>query len=107
LNRLLILSTFVLGLGASTTTSAQEPASADNLILVTIDGLRFQELFSGADQRLIKKDPGGVEDAKATKAKYWDEDAIVRREKLMPFFWNFVAKNGQVFGSPDHDSIER
>ena len=74
------------------------------MILVTIDGFRFQELFGGADQRLISKEAGKVENLKRTRENFWDDDAISRREKLMPFFWNVVANQGQVFGSPDHDS---
>ncbi len=87
-----------------TALSAADTGSSENLILVTIDGLRFQELFGGADPRLISKDAGDVKDLKLTKAKYLDDDPITRREKLMPFFWNVVAKQGQVFGSPEHDS---
>ena len=84
--------------------SAADTTRNENVILVTIDGLRFQELFGGADPRLISKDAGDVRDLKLTRSKYLDDDPTVRREKLMPFFWNVVAKSGQVFGSPEHDS---
>ena len=37
-------------LDATSTTTAEE---ARNVILVTIDGLRWQEVFGGADERLM------------------------------------------------------
>ncbi|HEX8060393.1 MAG TPA: phosphoglyceromutase, partial [Cyclobacteriaceae bacterium] len=30
---------------------------------------------------------------------YWDSDPEVRREKLLPFFWNEIASNGQLLGN--------
>lgn len=104
MNRLLLLAACVLSLGAAATTPGQDQATVENVLLITIDGLRFQELFTGADKRLIDKDIGGVDDVKITTAKYWDNDTVARREKLMPFFWNLIATEGQVFGSPEHNS---
>ncbi|MBI2477166.1 MAG: AP protein, partial [Planctomycetia bacterium] len=31
-----------------------------NVVLITIDGLRWQDLFTGADERLINRENGGV-----------------------------------------------
>ena len=76
----------------------------ENVVLVTMDGLRWQELFSGADARLMSKDAGKVENPDELRTKYFREDATDRREALMPFFWSEVARNGQVFGSPARDS---
>ena len=72
--------------------------------LVTFDGLRLQELFTGADQRLINKEVGGVDDVDDIRRRFWHEDAKVRRERLMPFFWEVIAKQGEVFGSPEANS---
>ena len=83
---------------------ATEFGKVENVILVTLDGLRFQELFEGADRRLINKEDGMVDKPEVTLEKYWVDDKIERRRRLMPFFWSVVAEQGQVFGSPDHDS---
>ncbi len=84
------------------------PAAAqqnvENVILVTMDGLRWQELFRGADQRLINKEDGNVCEVALTRRKFWRDDPLDRRQVLMPFFWEEVASKGQVFGSPDHGS---
>lgn len=83
---------------------AEQPRAAENVILVTMDGLRFQELFTGADERLINKEDGNVEKPELTKARFWNDDAHQRREQLMPFLWTVVAQQGQIFGSPEHQS---
>ena len=82
---------------------AQETASK-NVILVTIDGLRWQELFHGAERRLIDGESGGVRNPAQTMQRFWAESAEQRRQKLMPFFWNVIAKEGQVFGDPSRES---
>ena len=73
-----------------------------NIILVTIDGLRWQEVFSGADPTLLTtdKEAGAVPPnvLNALRAEFWDESAEERRRKLMPFVWETIARQGQIFG---------
>ena len=76
----------------------------ENVLLITLDGLRWQELFGGADQRLINKEDGGVSTPETVRQRYWRSDAKQRREVLMPFFWSVIAKDGQVLGDPAHNS---
>ncbi len=78
--------------------------AAHNVVLVTMDGLRWQELFLGADKRLMNRDAGGVRDADALEKQFWRESPIERREQLMPFFWANVAEQGIVFGNPEEES---
>ena len=73
---------------------------AKNVLVVTLDGFRWQELFTGADETLLDAKSGGVKDVPGLKARYWRETAAARREALMPFFWGTIAKRGQVFGNP-------
>jgi hypothetical protein len=79
----------------------------ENLILLTVDGLRWQEVFGGADARLLNKEEGDVRDIDETKARYWRESPEERREALMPFFWKTLAGRGQVFGNPERRSIAK
>ena len=76
----------------------------ENVILITIDGLRWQEVFGGADQRLMNRENGGVRQPDTLRERFWSDDDIVRRERLLPFLWNTVAIQGQVFGDPNHES---
>jgi len=75
----------------------------NNLILVTIDGFRWQELFSGADEKLINNKKF-VRDSKHLKQKFWHDDEEKRREILMPFFWKTVAKEGILIGNRNIES---
>jgi hypothetical protein len=87
--------------------SAAPPRKAKNVLVVTLDGFRWQELFSGADETLLDAKSGGVKDVPGLKARYWRKTAAARREALMPFFWGTIAKRGQVFGNPALDARAR
>ena len=69
--------------------------------------MRWQELFHGAERRLIDREAGGVHDPEETMRRFWHELDVQRRRKLMPFFWNVLAKQGQVFGDPRRGSEAR
>jgi Type I phosphodiesterase / nucleotide pyrophosphatase len=77
---------------------AQQKTKTENVILITFDGLRWQELFSGAESRLLLN-PKFVQDTAGTAKRYWRETPQQRRELLMPFFWNVIAKQGQLYGN--------
>lgn len=82
---------------------AQKKLKTENVILITLDGFRWRELFTGADPDLItEKD--FVEDEKGLKALFWHDDPLVRRKKLLPFVWGTVASQGQLYGNRQHDN---
>src|SRR5690349_14994581 len=83
---------------ASLPALAQSRRQTRNVILVMSDGLRWQEVFQGADEALINK-ANGVSDPDALRRVYWRDTPAARREALMPFLWSVVAKNGQIFGN--------
>ena len=66
--------------------------------MVSIDGLRWQEVFRGADDAYFKRNLKGVLEPAAKK--YTAGSTYARRALLMPFLWNTIAKQGQVFGDP-------
>ena len=76
---------------------AQERASA--VVLITIDGLRWQEVFGGADSALLTKRAGGVSDTLATRKEFWRPTAEARRGALLPFLWSTVAARGAIWGN--------
>lgn len=55
-----------------------------NIVLVTLDGFRWQELFRGADPSLSQNE--------------------VSRKDLMPFFWTEIVANGQILGNRDFNN---
>jgi hypothetical protein len=76
-----------------------EELKTQNVVLVTTDGLRWQEVFTGAEKALINKQYGGVTDTKAIERKFWRETPEERREVLLPFVWKRIAKEGQIYGN--------
>ena len=71
---------------------------AENVVLITLDGLRWQELFSGADEELIN-DEKYTEGIRNTKEAFWAETPEGRREKLMPFMWSYIKDKGSILGN--------
>ena len=75
-----------------------QDANDTKVILITLDGYRWQELFTGADSLLIANKEY-VHDTTTLKKAFWRETPEERREALMPFFWTQVAKMGQMHGN--------
>lgn len=69
------------------------------LIIVTLDGYRWQEVFGGADEQLLFVDSINTSSREDRIKKYWAETPQERRQKLMPFFWNTIAKEGKLYGN--------
>ncbi len=85
---------------------APTPHKTENVIVVMIDGMRWQEVFRGADPELIKTPgPDALDEAKERSATaqlhYWRSTPTERRQALTPFLWRVVASQGQIFGNRD------
>lgn len=104
------LAAMMLGGCASSNSGATSKAGPQNVILVTLDGMRWQEVFGGLDPLYVTKEAGGVGSPAAVKRL---NDAFARgsaeesRSAIMPFFWNVVAKQGQVFGDRGVKNVGR
>lgn len=88
---------FILSLFLAAASQAQTKHKTENVVLITLDGFRWQEVFNGADSSFMKqqqslKDP-------ELKSKFWRDDLQERRKALLPFFWNTIAVNGQLYGN--------
>lgn len=83
-------------------TAAAAPATDRYVVLVTLDGVRIQELFGGMDPVLANapESESGIYEIDVMKARYWRDTPVARREALMPFFWKTLAPAGVVFGNP-------
>ena len=86
------------GIDIKKTAPTEKLPVAENLFIITTDGFRWQELFSGADSLIINSEDF-TPDTSTIKMLYWANSAEERRKRLMPFFWNVVAAKGQVFGN--------
>ena len=101
--RRLILVSFAVAALVAAAGAATPPPSATNVIVITMDGWRWQELFGGAERSLLGKDEKAITESSAYK-RFWRETPEARRAVLMPFFWSVVAAQGQVFGDPSRGS---
>lgn len=82
----------------TTTVSELKNDNSQKVFLLMLDGLRWQELFTGADSLLITKKEY-TNDRDFLAKKYWRTSPIERRKELMPFFWNTIASEGQIYGN--------
>ncbi|MCO5241504.1 MAG: hypothetical protein M9904_15760 [Chitinophagaceae bacterium] len=71
----------------------------ENIIVVTTDGLRWQEFFNGMDTALANNPEFNQKQKDYIYTTYWDADAGERRKKLLPFIWSTFAANGQLYGN--------
>ncbi|MDB5321240.1 MAG: Type phosphodiesterase / nucleotide pyrophosphatase [Phycisphaerales bacterium] len=80
---------------------------ATNVIVVTLDGMRWQEVFGGFDPMLATEASGGVRDSTPLRAAFARDSAEESRAAILPFFWDVVAKKGQVFGDRGVKNVGR
>jgi hypothetical protein len=73
------------------------------LVLLTVDGVRWQEVFSGLDPQLLEA-KSYTTDEKGLRQKFWHDSHKHRRSRLMPFFWNTIEKEGAFIGDRQLDS---
>ncbi len=92
---------------ASSASAQSPPARPDHVIVVTLDGMRWQEIFAGAARELIAEKAGGVADTAALLRRFWRESPAARREALMPFLWGTIAQRGRLLGDSTRGSTAR
>ena len=81
----------------------QGPATmrAENVVLVTLDGARWQDIFGGIDLDILRSTSGDTAVEKTeTYQRFWAPTAAERRAKVKPFLWNrLVAQEGFIAGN--------
>lgn len=76
-----------------------------HVIVVTLDGLRWQEFFGGAGREYFPRDAKGS--GGEPERRFWRDTPAERREALMPFVWRTLAREGQIFGDAESGSPAR
>lgn len=90
-----VLATLV---AAATCLPVAAQPTAQNVVVITLDGVRWQEFFGGADRDYFKRDKNGS--GGAPEQRFWRETPAERRAILMPFMWKTIAAQGQILGDP-------
>jgi len=91
------LATAFIVLAAFKNLSAQN--KIENLIIITSDGLRWQEVFKGLDVELARSKRFNEGDSTSIFRKYYAATASESRKKIFPFLWTEIAANGQLYGN--------
>ena len=90
----IFLSLMMLAVLASCSNGGDDP----RLVIITFDGLRWQEVFMGADSLLVGN-PKYVRNPENLQAAYWRSTPEERRQALMPFIWSYASENGFMVGN--------
>lgn len=88
----------------SALSSQAQSTRSENVIVVTLDGMRWQEVFGGADS-LLTYDSTARYNTGYVQKNFWAPTDRERREKLMPFFWSELAQKGVLLGNRTYGSL--
>lgn len=104
MTRFVALALLLVAMGVTPGWSQNADAKS-HVILVMTDGLRWQEVFRGADESLLVPNRSfDGRNARELREKYLGTTAEARRERLMPFLWKTVIPQGQMYGDRDAHS---
>ncbi len=77
---------------------------AENIIIITTDGFRWQDAFMGMDSAIASDPAYNQGDSTGIFKKYWSPNPDARRRKLLPFLWSTVGTHGQVYGNRKYNN---
>ncbi len=112
----ILVSTFASVNAARTTANLVHaaPPQANNVtpklktravVLIVLDGFRWQEVFDGPEHDLMDAKHGGAQDAAQLRKDFWRDTPEEGRAALLPFLWTVVAKQGQIYGNRHKGSV--
>lgn len=78
---------------------ARSQGKTENIIIVTTDGFRWQEVFKGMDSAIANNSKFHQGDSAYIFSTYWSDIKNERRKKLMPFLWTTIETKGQIYGN--------
>ena len=72
--------------------------AVENVFLITLDGMRWQEVFGGAVDSMMQNEEL-THDKDDVWAKFYAGSREEARQKLMPWFWSTLVNQGQIYGN--------
>ncbi|MBL7744182.1 MAG: alkaline phosphatase family protein [Chitinophagaceae bacterium] len=79
--------------------AAYPQSKTENIIIITTDGLRWQDVFKGMDPAIANNKKFNQGDSGYIYENYWHDTESERRKRLMPFLWNVLESKGQIYGN--------
>jgi hypothetical protein len=101
-----LLFPWVIGTSSGGRLQAQ---GEENVVLITIDGVRPEEIFGGLDRDVLSstlKEGQKLEELAAYE-RFWAPSREERRHRLMPFLWSLVTEHGSIVGDTEVGSSVR
>lgn len=77
----------------------------NKIIVITTDGFRWQEVFNGLDEAILKNKFYQNGDSLNTIKNFGGVNAEESRKKLLPFFWSTIVEKGQIHGNRNKGSL--
>jgi hypothetical protein len=102
-----VATTAALASDQGPASSTRPPRKVGNVLVVTLDGMRWQEVFAGLARGVNTKEEGGVGEPDVLASRFDRPTPEARREALFPFLWTVVAREGQILGDPSRGSLVR
>jgi hypothetical protein len=97
------ISVFVIVMAIANLVMAQTHQT-QNIVIVTLDGMRWEEVFGGVDSAIMNNKQF-TQDSAAVAKNFWNDDVNERRKKLFPFLWSTVEVQGQLYGNRNKGSM--
>lgn len=97
MKKIILLSSLLTILFTGTVLAQQQTEKQPNVFLITLDGVRWQDVFTGIDPVLLQSPY--AQDKKLLTEKFIGKSVTENRALLMPFFWNTIVKKGQLHGN--------
>lgn len=107
MNKIMLLAGWVVLYGCTGgAPSGTGEGKIENIIVITTDGLRWQEVYKGMDSLLAANNRfnQGRGDSAKMFENYWAANETERRKKLLPFFWDSIVQKGQLYGNRTYDN---
>src|SRR5664279_3072707 len=76
--------------------SFSQKTNTEDLVIVTLDGMRWQEVFGGIDSQIVVNKKFTMDSATVV-ADFGASERNERRKKLFPFLWETVSVQGQLY----------
>ena len=95
-----LFMTMILAICSAAAVAGSAERRTENVILVTLDGVRTEEIFGGLQQEIAAHSAEQVySEIKYGRERYAAASAAERRRLLMPFFWGELVPTGMLFGN--------
>ncbi|HJU45842.1 MAG TPA: sulfatase-like hydrolase/transferase [Chitinophagaceae bacterium] len=76
----------------------------ENIIIITTDGYRWEDVFKGIDSAIADNKEYNQNRAKEIYKRFGAVTPEESRQKLLPFMWGTIARQGQLYGNRLYDS---